>query len=306
MHAIIAQAQDFSAAQLVALYNKYADKPVNKFASRATGIKRVTEVIQNALAAQIEQNQENASMNAMTETTVEQVEQATRIALDASDKVETRKAIDASDFDLPTITDLEHRVLAGVGESDFQDGCEPEDCKSVWSFSVTQFLANKRSAGGVIASLVKKGLLHHEPKNGDRDECVSFTLLGAKVFREKVATQPLPVVEKKAKKEKVAKRIALDASDKAKRIALDASDPVKAKRAKKEKAEKVAREPSKVEVMFAMIKEEGGALKSELLKICGWKGCAVSLARACEKAGLELSKTKLEGGDWTYKAIAKA
>lgn len=271
-----AQIEDLSTAQLVAFYNERAAKPVKKFATRAIAIKRITELL-NA-------TQETETMDTVTEEAVEAavvavenipvVEQA-RKALDASDPVETSN-------ELPAITDLEHLVLDGLAESDFQDGSDPEDEKMVWSWSATDVLSSKKSAGGVVASLVKKGLVHHAPKSGDTPETIGFTALGAKVYREVVQKQPKPVVGKAPKA---------------------AKEP---KAPKAPKAEKEPKAPSKVEIMFDMIRQEGGALKSELLKVCGWKGCAVALGRACEKNSMELSKTKLEGGDWTYKAVAKA
>jgi hypothetical protein len=263
----IAKIEDLSTSQLVTLYNEHAAKPVKRFENRAAGVKRVTDLLTAKHNAEVI-SQEIETM----EVTNEAVENLAIVE-------QARKALDASDpVELPSITDLEHRVLAGVAESDFQDGHDPEDCKLVWSFSVTDFLPKKTSAGGVIASLVKKGLLSHTPKSGDTDECIAFTALGAKVYREKVEPTPLP----------------------------DVSKPAKAPKAPKaEKAPKEPKEPSKADIMFGMIQQEGGALKSELLKVCGWKGCAVALGRICEKNGMELEKTKI-AGDWTYRAVAKA
>lgn len=317
------EVEDLSISQLVALYNAHAETPVKKFSDRKTAIKRVVALIEtiNANANETQQQETetmelidvtNEVMNAIT--TAEQPVEAEQV-----EQVETQA--DA----LPEITDLEHLVLLGVAESDYQDGCDPEEYRQVWSWSVTGYLSSKKAAGGVIASLVKKGLLSHSPRIGDDDECVGFTPLGAKVYREVVQPAPLPT-NAKAKRERKGKTKQVEQVE-TKQVETQAGPASfgewfdslfanveqveiqaapKAKRAKKEKEPKPAREPSKVEIMFSMICHEDGALKSELLKVCGWKGCAVALGRACEKAGMELSKVKLEGGDWTYKAVAKA
>lgn len=276
--------------QLVALYNEHAEKPVKKFSDRATAIKRVTALIETINAAK----QEIETMDTTIETTqeVEQVEQ-----VETTHEVET----------LPEITDLEHLVLLGVAESDYQNGGDPEDERMVWSFSVTNYLSSKKAAGALVASLVKKGLLHYSAPQGEEDEAVGFTKLGAAVYRAKVEKAPMPV-NAKPKRERKAKveQVATFATWFDSLFQQVETKAPKAKREKKAKAEKPAREPSKAQIMFNMIQQEGGALKSELLAICGWKGCAVSLGRACEKAGLTFVKTKLESGDWTYSAVAKA
>ena len=198
-------------------------------------------------------------------------------------------------------------MLLGVAESDYQNGGDPEDERMVWSFSVTNYLSSKKAAGALVASLVKKGLLHYSAPQGEEDEAVGFTKLGAAVYRAKVEKAPMPVnaKPKRERKAKVEQVVTFATWFDSLFQQVETKAP-KAKRAKKEKAEKPAREPSKAAIMFQMIQQEGGALKSELLKICGWKGCAVSLGRACEKAGLTFVKTKREDGDWTYSAVARA
>lgn len=89
---------------------------------------------------------------------------------------------------LPKITEKEFHLLMGVEGSDYQDGSAEMVGKWVWSFSVTDYLENKRGAGGVIASLVKKGLLAHEGRgpNPEDHECVAFTALGLDTYLAEV------------------------------------------------------------------------------------------------------------------------
>jgi outer membrane biosynthesis protein TonB len=92
---------------------------------------------------------------------------------------------------IPTITEKESLLLKGVAKSDYQDG--DMIGKQVWSWSATDYLENKRGAGALVASLVRKGLLTHSPKSGDEDECIAFTKLGVEAYRAAFPEAPAPV-----------------------------------------------------------------------------------------------------------------
>jgi hypothetical protein len=58
---------------------------------------------------------------------------------------------------MTAITPNEFKALQGVYDSDYRDGNSPVD-HPVWSWSANPF-ASKKTFGGVVASLVKKGLV---------------------------------------------------------------------------------------------------------------------------------------------------
>ena len=77
------------------------------------------------------------------------------------------------------ITRKEYAMLLGIVNSEFQDGGNPVG-KFMWSWSVTNNagdeIKSKRSAGGIVASLVKKGLALQD--DDDDDACIAITQAG--------------------------------------------------------------------------------------------------------------------------------
>ena len=78
---------------------------------------------------------------------------------------------------MATLTTNEHKALQGIIDSDYRDGSNPIDCW-VWSWSCNPF-DSARTFGGVVASLVKKGMVRQcgegslEPRDvGGRCRCL--------------------------------------------------------------------------------------------------------------------------------------
>ena len=63
-----------------------------------------------------------------------------------------------------TLTDKELQVLQGIVDSEYQDEEDPCHCP-VWAWSATGNLG--KSAGGVVASLVKKGFVVSDDYDGE-------------------------------------------------------------------------------------------------------------------------------------------
>ena len=72
------------------------------------------------------------------------------------------------------ITDNERKALKGIYDSDFRDADHPVG-RAVWTWSANPF-ESKRTFSGVVASLVKKGLVTADGE-GD-DACLTMTQAG--------------------------------------------------------------------------------------------------------------------------------
>jgi hypothetical protein len=88
------------------------------------------------------------------------------------------------------ITNNERKALHGIFNSDFRDGDHPVG-KAVWSWSGNPF-DNKRTFSGVVASLVKKGMVKSDGEGEDAcltmlepgwNEIKNDVGIGKKVFR---------------------------------------------------------------------------------------------------------------------------
>lgn len=81
------------------------------------------------------------------------------------------------------ITANEARALQGIYDSDFRDGADPVG-HWVWSWSANTF-DNPRVFGGVVAALLKKGLVAQSgPKGGSDQSCLALTAAGEAARRE--------------------------------------------------------------------------------------------------------------------------
>ena len=81
-----------------------------------------------------------------------------------------------------TITPNERELLIAIRDSDFHNGCEMEERvgNPVWSDHIEDDIPGKalagKAVGGVMASLVRKGLV--TCSDSGRDACVALTRAG--------------------------------------------------------------------------------------------------------------------------------
>jgi hypothetical protein len=83
------------------------------------------------------------------------------------------------EIEMTKLTNNEIKALQGILKSDFMDGAtEAKDVvnKPVWTWSANTF-ENKRTYSGVVASLVKKGLVVCSDM-GTEDACLQMTQEG--------------------------------------------------------------------------------------------------------------------------------
>ena len=83
-----------------------------------------------------------------------------------------------------TLTDKELSVLSGIVRSDYSISGDPDENvgNAIWSWSIDSEFANTPSCGGIVSSLVKKGLAK---SNGEGDDATtSITQAGADALRE--------------------------------------------------------------------------------------------------------------------------
>ena len=79
------------------------------------------------------------------------------------------------------LTDFERLAICNLADNDFTDGVPPEKCPPIWCDSINDSPwgdVPSVSLGGVIASLVKKGMVKHCD-----DETLSLTPDGAAAYR---------------------------------------------------------------------------------------------------------------------------
>jgi len=90
------------------------------------------------------------------------------------------------------VTAKELALLQGVVRSEFQDGRNPVG-NAVWSWSATEnageAITSARSAGGVAASLAKKGLVTISDAS-DTEACIAITQRGYDVLAERGLVNP--------------------------------------------------------------------------------------------------------------------
>jgi hypothetical protein len=84
------------------------------------------------------------------------------------------------------ITDKELSVLKGIVLSNYGDSNDPDDMvgQDIWSWSIESEYAGTPSCGGIVASLVKKGLAEASGGDTKDEDCVSITQAGADVLRK--------------------------------------------------------------------------------------------------------------------------
>ena len=76
------------------------------------------------------------------------------------------------DPSLPTVTHMEADVLYGIGHGDYR--------RPVWSRMLTSALVTSHQMGGVVSSLVRKGLVTCQVEA--RDSLVDLTPTGVQVL----------------------------------------------------------------------------------------------------------------------------
>ena len=82
------------------------------------------------------------------------------------------------------ITKLEKRMLEGIVNSEFNDTDELAEV-SVWTHSaIDASKLDAKQARGVIASLVKKGLVDNYIASNPDDCIISYTELGVQVYKQ--------------------------------------------------------------------------------------------------------------------------
>lgn len=169
----VAQVQAAKTAELVAFYNSHnAEKPVKKFADRATAEKRVIDLI-DSLAAK-----------------APVVETAKAAPAEAAPKEEKELKLSAIHF----------RVIRNIARSEYTsaNGAEPTSIKDidyVWANCVIE--TSNRKEVAALEALVKAGYVAKDNGVG-ADSCVTLTEAGYEAYQ---ANKEAPVTNEEAKAE---------------------------------------------------------------------------------------------------------
>lgn len=160
-----------SISTLVVLFNEVADKPVNKFSTKAEAVRRTDAAL--TLASRVVVSAPGANKYGVLVVPVGTEVQPVVVAeVEVVDALED--AAPVGPVAPVSITAKEREMLRAVVESDFQDGEAPVG-NHVWADCLWTHLP-KASNGGVLASVIKKGLVSYDEQG--RDSTVSLTALG--------------------------------------------------------------------------------------------------------------------------------